>query len=416
MMETNANSRFVDYTMATPMHPTRVSYTSHHCWSWVVTEAVKKRSSDAVKVPRWRELPSVTSEEVAAVKASGVSPYALFRVEEEIQNGEIDGVWCTSTVFDAFDAKDALYMRAPAGVMPDTLLLPCDATSSHPPGTDRLIDAFLSKHGGRVLLKAALGSGGNGIYFVSSSADVLAVLRGHAAAANEVDGFHEKLRALYEGRVPLWSLQERLQPVLVGGGRKSQVRMYCVFLKRARLCYLYRDAEVRLPQWNDGEEAVVADNCMEEYEVRVCGGGGAVPYNRGRIKRDTERLLLSECPELKGAESSLRDCMVKTMTGLMPHILQTADTSEAPKPGREQVAVLGADLVVVRAATGEFLARLLEVNNNPAMPQPDLHRMSISYRAHLVAFVEALLELGFAAGPVTHTRFDRVDESIYDSP
>jgi hypothetical protein len=335
-------------------------------------------------------------------------------VEEEVCSGEgteIDGVWCTSTVFEAFDPKDELYTRAPVGVMPDTLLLPCDATSSNPPGIDRLIDAFLSKHGGRVLLKAALGSGGNGIYFVSSSADVLAVLGGHAAAANEVDGFHEKLRKQYQGRVPLWSLQERLQPVLVGGARKSQVRMYCVFLERARLCYLYRDAEVRLPQWNEGEETVVADKSMEVYEVRVCGGSGAVPYNHGRIKRDTERLLLSECPELKGAESSLRDCMVKAMTGLMPRILQTAETVEAPKPGRERVAVLGADLVVIRGATGEFSARLLEVNNNPAMAQPEKHRMSTSYRAHLVDFVEALLELGFAAsaGGGTHPRFDRVD-------
>ena len=81
----------------------------------------------------------------------------------------------------------------------------------------------------QVLLKAALGAGGFGLYFCTSSTDCIEVLNGHARKALSEPGFVEKLKADYNGSIPKWSLQSLVHPVRVhygGKWRKSQVRKF----------------------------------------------------------------------------------------------------------------------------------------------------------------------------------------------
>ena len=63
-----------------------------------------------------------------------------------------------------------------------------------------------------------------------------------------------------------------------------------------------------------------------------------------------------------------------------------------------QLALIGIDLLITKNEQGAFDARILEVNNNPAMPSPSKHKMSSHYREHLVAFIGDLIELGMCGG------------------
>lgn len=372
-------------------------YTVHHCWSWVVAEALSRIAAGArvTKCSRWKELPSVGAQSSAAAEPS----YALFRVER----GRLS-VWCVSRAFESLDAKDALQRRVPADAMPPTLLLPWDASGTA--STVEAVQAFMDERQGRVLLKAALGSGGHGLYFVSDAADVLKVIKAHAALAEARDGFLDGLRAQYGGEVPMWSLQALLQPALVSG-RRSQVRMYVVFVESLGCCFFHPHAEVRLPFWEGTDEDEARGGLeLDAYEQGVCVGSRAVPYNHGRVKRETERLMLSECPELSGSENALCACLRRAFSALSPELQLSVVSSPAEAEAvvsRERVAVIGADLLVQRSeSSGQnlimFQAHLLEVNNNPAIPQPDKHRMSPAYRAHLVSFCAALVELGLSGG------------------
>lgn len=368
----------------------KVHYTTHHCWSWILKEAVETISSDCVKCSRWRELPSVVNGEYS----KGLTAYALFRVEFGCR-----GVWCTSKVFEFLDAKDALYARLQQA-MPDTLLLKWDCFESSF-DIEEEIKGFILRNTGQVILKAALGSGGHGIYFVGCDPrDTLSVIRGHACKALATEGFMDKLSSQYQGEIPRWSLQALLNPVLVGSpGRRSQVRVYVVFLESVRRCYYYHTVEVRLPQWESSNELVELD---AEYEQQVCQGGNAVPYNKGRVKSDTERYLLHEIPEVQRAAGVIHDSVRSAFVSLQDALQSRCHDrgSDNIPAGRELVAVIGADLLVVRNEDREegFCSYILEANNNPAMANPSKHKMSTLYRQHCIDFCHDLLRLGLTEG------------------
>jgi len=362
-------------------------YTTHHNWAWVVALGLGQLGDSTkravTKCSRARDLPS---------QQHGRPEYALFRVERESGTEAVRGVWCTSKALEFLDAKDALYEHLPPETMPETILLDWDCTCD-----DGNIKSFLQRHSNKVLLKAALGSGGSGLYFVDSCEDVLAVMQGHAARAQREEGFLDKLRLENGGRVPKWSLQALLQPVLVSW-RKSQVRAYIVFIEGddddEPHCYFYSSFEVRLPNW-EAETATAAHTAMDDYESEVCGGGGAVPYNRGRIKADTERLLVSECAELSGAQEAIEKTITAAFSSLRPALVRRKGDSNR---AYVKVAVIGADLLLEqRCCPGDssslLVAKILEVNNNPAMANPEKHRMSLLYKEHLVTFFHGLVEL-----------------------
>ena len=196
-------------------------YTSHHNWSWVLDGAIRQLCSDQGKLnitsricARYRDLPSQCSINNSG-KRSRIK-YALFRVE---MTGNVDSkgedislegsgsavyrsVWATSLAFAFLDPKDALYRHLKSQnanhLMPKTILLDWDVNNIND------IDNLPSSP---ALLKAALGSGGFGLYFVNNKQDVLSIIRKHADRARSYPGFLDSLRSDYGGNVPSWSLQ-----------------------------------------------------------------------------------------------------------------------------------------------------------------------------------------------------------------
>jgi len=62
------------------------------------------------------------------------------------------------------------------------------------------------------------------------------------------------------------------------------------------------------------------------------------------------------------------------------------------------VAVAGVDLVVSRNSNKEhelLSAHIVEVNNNPAMPSPRKHSMSVKYKQHLAQLSASICALAF---------------------
>ena len=193
-----------------------IYYTAHHNWAWVLVEAIKqisgemKESSESLVhlCESIKELPSQKTPPVMKTRIK----YALFRVEL-IKNSsrnsithrnmasESASVWATSSAFAFLDAKDALYRELQhhnyGFLMPKTTLLNWDINN---------VDQVCKLPTVPALLKAALGSGGFGLYFVYSESDVLAIIKAHADRAKTFPGFLDSLSRDH-GNVPSWSLQ-----------------------------------------------------------------------------------------------------------------------------------------------------------------------------------------------------------------
>lgn len=182
--------------------------------------------------------------------------------------------------------------------------------------------------------------------------------------------------------------------------------------------------------------------------MTFCGASGARPYNRGRVKAETERLLMGECAELASpaATAAVARCMQDTFVALAPAIRAAAagDGGVARNPGEGmRVAVGGVDLMLacgsnadkdgkhesattdgIRNSTSKsggglegdgtepndrsphgdeestsFRAFVLEVNYCPAMPKKG-KRWTDAYRSHLLAFLRAVVELGMCLGSI----------------
>lgn len=385
-------------------------YTAHHNWAWVLKEAVESLQSDKLDIildKRFSELPS---QQVSKEKAT----YALFRVEI---GGCVDRIirsYATSLCFVHLDPKDALLLEMKAvyveHCMPKTVMLEWDSEEA----VD--VELFPTRP---ALLKAALGSGGFGLYFVYTPNDVVEVMKAHKKRAEGVEGFLDGLRRDYT-TVPRWSLQQLVPSVRVANqNRKCQLRAYVVECNGA--LYLYHEYEVRIPCWDIDLDAVLADELrmsMEspaaamsdealcsrwsyEVENECCGRGNARPYNEQRNKGKTERYLVDEIPELSGCKDAMTRVLRESMKAMKERILSR--NSGDVKSSSSTMAIAGVDLLVSRKDPSEinedssnpdpFNAYIVEVNNNPAMPHPDKH-MSTKYRQHLVKLVSSILKLG----------------------
>ena len=164
-------------------------YTAHYNWSWVVDAALLslKQKTEGVhslnltSCPRFRDLPS----SIASVKKEKAT-YSLFRIDvtptESNNSGSLDlvsKVRTRSDIFGFLDPKDSLarvcQLLDSKECMPDTVLIPWDWQADSAESRDIEQDSTLLVQSiadmlstGPKLLKAPLGSGGFGLYFVYS--------------------------------------------------------------------------------------------------------------------------------------------------------------------------------------------------------------------------------------------------------
>ena len=189
---------------------------------------------------------------------------------------------------------------------------------------------------------------------------------------------------------------------------------------------------MRLPFWTIPLDSILASEAAESLEnessmneriewsdpvERQCVGvGRARPYNEGRDKKRTQRLLISEIAELVNANAStaVEDCVLRCFKGLKIEIdrrrKEESLDHESPlnetligatKVCKKSIAVLGVDLVLCEKSDGDGFqdqkqleAFIVEVNNNPAMPSIEKHNMSEKYKQHLISLTAAIIELG----------------------
>jgi hypothetical protein len=391
-----------------------VSYTVHHNWEWVVDEALASWANGAAstgggdvvklgKCARSRDLPSQRH----IPRQKGAPPqYALFRVEtaQSSSSSVSSAVWATSSAFVTVDPKDALFAalesNGAAELMPATTLIAWDVEKE-----DDIPELPMQP----ILLKGACGSGGFGLYFVYSKTDALSVIKFHANKARSEPSFVEKLEKRSNGKMPMWSLQSIVPAKKVFGDRRCQIRAYVVYCNGQ--LFLYNGYEVRVPSWGDqtmdaliaspesnadGIDVAVdsAGDPVEDFEAACCAGSNARPYNRGRVKVETQRFALEEMDELQHVKEDITLCLVRAMAALKPVVLQSAAVDVA-YADRTTLAIAGVDLSLEDTETGHVVPRILEFNNNPAMPGIG-KSMTVVYRKSLVNFVRSAIRLGLS--------------------
>jgi hypothetical protein len=406
-----------------------INYTTHFNWNWIVESSIfrlKRRfahqhslSDDSLTItnPRFRDLLSakVNSKEDKKLKPK----FALFRVEIMYRD-VLSYVWADSQAFSFLDAKDSLYRHLldvhKAHLMPGTIMIPWDTFDRSQ--LLELISAHAQIHGQgqrsvdenqlpfrKCLLKAALGAGGFGLYFVDSIDDIIAVIRAHAKRASKYEGFLEELASSNAGSIPNWSLQRYIYTIeSKANSCKTQVRAYVV--KRGSKLYAYRQYEVRMPYWtttsDDDSDGYKLKNVAEEELV---GDGKAVPYNHHRNKEETNRMLLEEVEELVDAASAIHKVVIEAFLGLQTSITSQNEESATEIDEEQHLAIAAIDLVVERCSSDDdeedacssrgYRAYILELNSNPAIAG-EKKRMSDRYREHLQRFVTSLMVFGLA--------------------
>ena len=430
--------------------PLELVYTVHHCWQALFEESLLRWESARYvsrrKVQHCRDLPS------SYILKEKKQQYALFRVEAlDLESGNHRSTHASSKVFEYLDPKDATYREAPSS-LPPTMLIAWDATANDEDVLNK-IEQFINSYGNgvgsidmatippdvrkiskrsRLLLKAALGAGGFGLYFISNAKDCLDVIQGHRDFANKQDGFIDRLRRDY-GEVPKWSLQALVHPVQVlydGELRKSQVRAYACAVNDK--VFLYNLHEVRLPIWAKATASESDDHASTrvkdmEVENELCGTSNAIPYNQGRLKVETMRLMLSECKELSTADRDIHACakrFIESCAGLhsrLQTMRKTGDFVANINPSENwthsSMGILGIDLIVSYKDSSRtaFDVFVLEANCNPALPQPSKHLMSEAYRSHICKLCENMVNLGLADAAETSDA-GRFSFTLCDTP
>eukprot|EP01038_Epipyxis_sp_PR26KG_P008510 gene8510-11504_t len=365
-----------------------ICYTAHYNWAPIVdlaivefihqlsktnqlNETITSPSfvNSAINICRQRDLPSKLT----------IKPiYSLFRVENTQTKVCL---WLCSETFGFLDAKDSLYFHLLSNnsekCMPKTILLPWDINKSD--GKNDMNNWELPSN--PCLLKAALGSGGFGLYFVDNKHDIYEVIKGHQAQAMKADNFLNDLMNRY-GSIPQWSLQEIIRPVQ----HKIRMKSY-------------------------------KDNNNEEFMV---------------IERNTQ-----EVSELDGSFPIIQACVIDAMMGLKDVINNNNNNQSSLSFLRNKcnengyhintMGVAGIDLMVAKYDNNNnsndddnntiggsmpyFKAYIIELNNNPAMPNLS-KRMSNDYKNHIIRFVNGLFHLGLSYSPDNNHYYDDVNNSL----
>jgi hypothetical protein len=214
---------------------------------------------------------------------------------------------CTSGALDGLDNKDTLcatLRRAGLSfVAPPSTLIEWDAVveelsdATFPRCIGGDGDGTVSHEKRTFVLKSALGSQGQGIYFVSTLSEVMRELTIQADNARKYVGLLEEVRGRY-GRLPAWVLQSEVPSLLVRGGRKCHIRSYVLVVERGSSLdmYIYRKHEVRV--------------AAMRYDASSYSDRGSHITN-GAGKELTERCLTEDIAELNGIEEELEQYVVQ---------------------------------------------------------------------------------------------------------
>jgi hypothetical protein len=454
-------------------------FTSHYNWEWVLKQAVKEiedeyRSKfsydEATNLFRYCEkfsdLPSVL-----CLKASGIKlkvEYSIFRIdlftssEGALKKEDfLPLIRGTSPVFQRTDAKDLFYYKAiqqfkkkrsiadaddSCYYLPKTILIPWNALEANAGANPReiLLSFIPTFPSYPAVLKAPMGSGGFGIYFVYHIDDIFEIMKNHLTRAKNDSKFIEKIENLYQNEeISLsWSLQEFIQPIksilpIAGGAnnepQRTQVRAYIIECDSQ--LYLYKDYEVRCPCWDipleetlkeEQERFSKEENRQQErvdywedpVEDECCGRNGyGRPYNEKRNKKLTYRFMISELSELKSSIPIITKNLIDCFQDLKELLLREKQEEEALKKAPDSsipsvtFAVIGIDLLVSKNAMGHIEVKIVEVNNHPAMPQQG-KLMSSLYLRHLIELQKSFVGLALSHS-VKKTPIRILDNSFF---
>lgn len=433
-------------------------FTTHYNWNWMITAAFQQLTSSSSSPQDDDEHSSLSSSSSSVyhthycknfkqmptyvLNQATKAGYSLFRVDVlntplMSTSTEIDSILARvrvdSPALSFMDPKDVLcrelHTRQVIDVMPDTALIPWDI--------EDYLDSFSFPAFPTLpaLLKAPLGSGGFGLYFVYHKEDILQVIHQHRKRA---EAERQTLASIQKqecySKFPLsWSLQAMINPIRCDIpllqedinnpdfhqktlNRKSQIRVYLVECNGH--LYMYDKVEVRFPLWDLDLDQVLKEETAsygqgdllshprtnvwsDEVEEECCGKGHARPYNEGRNKKYTDRYLVDEIEELRPCLDPIKNCVRKAFKAMKDRIIQNVDRCEFGDVSREQaastqkasMAILGIDLLATQLTDGSYQAYIVEVNNNPAMPAEN-KRMSNQYKQHLIEFGMSLILLG----------------------
>jgi hypothetical protein len=442
-----------------------IIFTNHHNWEWIFQEAMKmteyelneelvgngseEKSFQTKYCEKYADLPSVKLAKLnykTKEKRKKVE-YSLFRIDLLLSSSAekiISMVRATSPTFQRVDAKDLFFHKSmkefrrksnqevECQYLPKTSLIPWNFFENIPDEKEcekklkEFLPAFPSSP---AVLKAPMGSGGFGIYFVYHNLDIIEIVKNHALRAHKEPDFLPKLLQSYskEEISICWSLQEFIHPIkcqiptdsLTSSLQRTQVRAYLVECQS--VFYLYNDYEVRCPCWDIPLEDTLQEEfslysqeeIRQQYQERgtpwvdpveeeCCGKGFARPYNEKRNKKLTYRYMIEELPELiptipviterlQECFSDLKDLLLREREEA---IKQTTASQSSTGSGTVTLSVIGIDLLV--SATGSeknpYEVKIVEVNNNPAMPKKG-KLMTERYESHLMIFHQAITGL-----------------------
>lgn len=199
----------------------QLHFTVHHNWEWIFKEAVQnlmenfsRENISFIIVDRFHQLPSQSKGLKEKVE------YSLFRVDVTSRAKVIGRVRVASPIFERTDAKDLFYEKANreykkrtnsssdpfCPYLPQTVLFPWDLLDqfSEQEQLKALQVRFPTFPSYPAVLKAPMGSGGFGIYFVYHHEDIRVVVNSHARRAKEDLPFLQRIHTLYESEpIPL---------------------------------------------------------------------------------------------------------------------------------------------------------------------------------------------------------------------
>jgi hypothetical protein len=336
----------------------------------------------------------------------------------------------TSAAFDGLEDKDELVRTIQRcrceelNISPTSILIKWDVTKdecnnvvgSRLPSLHDHEDNSLNNNNNSgtepdiAVLKAPLGSRGEGIYFVGSIDEMYEIIEANRDKTYEAgQDFLENIIET-KGRIPSWVLQAEIRPpLLIKDGRKFHIRTYVVVVEK-----LYHEDMIDVYMYNRHEVRIAAERVSDQESIVADSLGLTGSKQRGRLAHITngssseltERVLLQDVDELMAMNMQdkvntfvaqafgrhfvpdmiRRVARQEQMVQQAARIASPTSSSAAPFP-TSKFAMAGVDLMV----TKEGRLYLLEVNNNPAAPPA--HLTKDPFADHLVGYMTDLVGL-----------------------